>query len=67
MELAWRVIRYQPDYGPVRHWRPKLLGSSLGARKKAIVAIARRLAIDQWRLATGRATCQTLGLRTLTA
>lgn len=67
VELAWRVIRYQPDYGPVRHWRSKLLGNSVGARKKAVVAIARHLAIDQWRLATGRATCHTLGLKTLTA
>jgi len=67
VELAWRVIRYQPAYGPVRHWRPKLLGGSAGARKKAVVAIARHLAIDQWRLATGRATGHTLGLRTLTA
>ena len=32
------------------------------ARKKAIVAVARQLAIDQWRLATGRATAEQLGL-----
>jgi hypothetical protein len=32
------------------------------ARKKAIVAVGRRLAIDLWRLNTGRATAAKLGL-----
>ena len=32
------------------------------ARKKAIVAVARQLAVDQWRLNTGRATAEDLGL-----
>jgi transposase len=63
IELAWRVVRYQPDYPPVRHWRTVLLTGHAGARKKAVVAIARKLAIDQWRLATKRTTAQALHLK----
>ena len=63
IELAWRVVRYQPDYPPVRRWRAALLGESAAGRKKAIVAIGRKLAIDQWRLATGRTTAQNLNLK----
>ena len=32
-------------------------------RKKAIVAVGRRLAIDLWRINTGRATAEKLGLK----
>jgi transposase len=63
IELAWRMVRYQPDYPPVRHWRTVLLTGHAGARKKAVVAIARKLAIDQWRLATKRTTAEALHLK----
>lgn len=64
IQLAWRVVRYQPDYPPVQHWKEVLLDKkSPGRRKKAIVAIARKLAIDLWRLATGRCTAEELKLR----
>jgi len=33
-----------------------------GRRKKIVVAIARQLAVDLWRLPTGRATAAQLGL-----
>jgi len=63
VELAWRVVRYQPDYKPVVKWRAVLRRKSAGgARKKAIVAIGRRLAIDLWRLQTGRCTAKDLKL-----
>lgn len=63
IELAWRVSRYQPAYGPVKKWQPVLASKSHpGARKKAIVAIGRRLAIDLWRIETGRCTAQDLKL-----
>jgi len=63
VELAWRVVRYQPRYGPAVKWRPVLARKhSGGARKKAIVAIGRRLAIDLWRLETGRCTAADLKL-----
>jgi len=66
VELAWRVKRFQPDY-----WKLKKLESifekkgrgTQGKRKQAIVALARQLAIDMWRLATGQTTLERLGLR----
>jgi transposase len=64
VELAWRVVRYQPRYGPVLRWQRVLAQrQARGLRKKAIVAIGRRLAIDLWRLETGRCTAADLQLR----
>jgi transposase len=62
IELAWRIIRYQPDYLPVKRWLSKLATPQAGTRKKAVVAIARHLAIDLWRIHTGRVKGQELGL-----
>lgn len=44
--------------GP-RSWRSRAGGSR---RKKAIVALARQLAVDLWRLQTGRVQLADLGL-----
>jgi transposase len=57
VELAWRLVRFQPNYHPVRKWRQILAKGALttgAARKKAIVAVARQLAVDLWRIKTGR-------------
>ena len=65
VELAWRLVRFQPDYKPVRKWRQTLAKGALAtgaARKKAIVAVARQLAVDLWRIRTGRVQQETLGL-----
>jgi transposase len=65
VELAWRLVRFQPNYKPVLKWRRVLAKGALttgAARKKAIVAVARQLAIDLWRVRTGRLTLQQLGL-----
>ena len=63
IELAWRVVKYQPNYGPVVRWRRVLdQRQNRGGRKKAIVAIGRKLAIDLWRLETGRCTAAALKL-----
>jgi transposase len=65
VELAWRLVRFQPNYKPVVKWRRVLAKGTLAtgaARKKAIVAVARQLAIDLWRVRTGRLTLQQLGL-----
>jgi len=65
VECAWRMVRFQPNYPPVK----KRLGvlakgaRATGAqRKKAIVAVARHLAVDLWRIHTGRCNTQQLGL-----
>ena len=63
VELAWRVVRFQPRYGPVRQWQAVLQQrKNRGGRKKAIVAIGRRLAIDLWRIETGRSSARALQL-----
>jgi transposase len=63
VELAWRLVLWQPDCPLVKKWwsvvgHPK---ASRAARKKAIVAIARQMAVDWWRWRTGRVTAQQLG------
>jgi transposase len=65
IELAWRCTRCQPDYAPLKKRRDILLNrkATSAARKKAIVAVGRQLAIDLWRIHTGRTTAAKLGLR----
>jgi transposase len=59
VETVWRLLRWQPHYPPMK----KLIESPTGrSRRRAAVAVARRLAIDLWRLATGKATLEKLGL-----
>jgi transposase len=63
IEMAWRMVRYQPNCHAVKRWHKVLTDRKAGsrARKKAIVAVARVLGIDLWRMATGRATAEALG------
>lgn len=63
VELAWRMLLWQPESKLVKKWRPVLAAvrATKAARKKAIVAMARQLAIDLWRWRTGRVTSQQLG------
>jgi transposase len=61
IEMAWRFLRWQPQYPPIQKLA-KGLFLSRRARRRLIVAAARQLAIDLWRWATGRATAQELGL-----
>jgi transposase len=66
VELAWRIVRFQPKYVALQRWRSVLLEDKAGsaaARKKAIVAVARRLALDLWRIGIGRKRAEELGLR----
>jgi transposase len=65
VELAWRMVRFQPNYRAVLKWKQLLVHGALttgAARKKAIVGVARQLAVDLWRLRTGRCKAQALGL-----
>jgi len=65
VELAWRLVRFQPNYKPIVKWRAILAKGALAtgaARKKAIVAVARQLAVDLWRIKTGRLRAEELGL-----
>ena len=66
VECAWRLVRFQPQYPPVRK-RLHILATGAkatgAARKKAIVAVARHLAVALWRIFTGRCSAAQLGLR----
>jgi len=57
IELAWRLVIWQPESKLVKKWQPVLGRPKVnkGARKKAIVAIARQMAVDLWRWKTQRA------------
>jgi transposase len=65
VEAAWRLVRFQPNHKPIIKWRRTLSKGALAigaARKKAIVAVARQLAVDLWRIRTGRIRAEQLGL-----
>jgi transposase len=63
IELAWRMVRFQPQCKAVQKWKHILLQAGVHGRKRkqAIVALARQLAVDLWRWQTGRVTPQELG------
>ena len=60
IEMVWRMLRWQPDYPPIKKLRSMV---SKRGKRRLVVAAARRLAIDLWRWSTGRATAEALGLR----
>jgi len=64
IELAWRVVHWQPDYKALQRWRRARDSGGLShksQRKKAVVALARELAVDLWKWQTGRVTPEQLG------
>lgn len=65
VQLAWRVTAFQPEYWVVKKFRERLAHSKPRSvmRKKIIVAMARLIAIDLWRLYTGQTTMNKLGLK----
>lgn len=68
VEAVWRLLRYQPGWHRFQRLKDRLAtgASTPSVRKKFIVALARELAIDLWRLNTGRATLEDLGLQAAT-
>jgi transposase len=65
LEAVWRMFNFQPDYKPIKKWRDKIAkeGKLSAARKKKMaVAVARQFAVDWWRIRTGRAAPEELGL-----
>jgi len=65
VESVWRFIRLQPGWKRLLKVIERLKGND-GKRpadkKKIAVALARELAVDLWRLNTGRSTLEALGL-----
>ena len=66
VEAIWRLKKWNPTWRGFKKF-PHVFGCHATARgstrKKAVVACARLLAIDLWRLQTGRATLNDLGLK----
>jgi transposase len=57
IEMMWGMVRWQPDYPPIQKLRNTL---SRRAKRRLVVAAARRLAIDLWRWSTKRASAEAL-------
>ena len=55
-------MQFQPHYKPIQKWYSALTGTNKALKRKAIVAVARQLFVDIWRMRTGRITAQELGL-----
>jgi transposase len=64
IELAWRAWQFQPDYWVVKKFKARMDQAKARsvARKKIIVAMARLIGVDLWRLYTGQTTLAKLGL-----
>jgi transposase len=63
IELAWRLVVWQRDSALVNKWwhvfgNPK---AAKAAKKKAIVAMARQMAVDLWRWRTGKVKAEAFG------
>lgn len=65
VELAWRAWQFQPDYWIVKKFKLRMAQAKARsvARKKIIVAMARLIGVDLWRLYTGQTTPAKLGLK----
>jgi transposase len=63
VEMAWRLLRFQPDSALVKKWAPRMeaCGKNKSRRKQIIVAMARQLAVDMWKWQTGRISPEQLG------
>jgi transposase len=66
VEAVWRLKKWNPAWRGFKKF-PHVFSAQATARgatrKRAVVACARLLAIDLWRLETGRATLKNLGLK----
>jgi transposase len=65
VEAVWRLMKLQPGWKRLEKVLAKLTqsdGQKTPNKKKITVALARELAVDLWRLNTGRATLADLGL-----
>ena len=66
VEAVWRLKKWNPTWRGFKKFL-HVFGYKAAARgatrKKAVVACARLLAVDLWRLQTGRAMLQDLGLK----
>jgi len=59
VEACWRMLEWQPAYPPLNRVRA---AKGKRARKRAVVAAARQLMVDLWRIRTHRCTPEQLHL-----
>ena len=52
IQLAWRLLMFQPDAALVRWYRERTAGGKGAIKKTMIVALARKLLIALWSYAT---------------
>ena len=64
VECVWMLMKWNPGYAGIEKWHGRLLEAKLtkAGKKKIVVAIARRFAVDWWRIRTGRIDPEKLGL-----
>lgn len=65
IEATWRLIKWQGQWWRLKRLLEKVTGSGGKVKlgKKHIVGLARGLAVDLWRLFTGRSTLSALGMQ----
>jgi len=64
VEMAWRMVFWQPEYTGLKAWNVLRHSGRLAnrrLRKIAIVAVARQLGVDLWRWQTNQVTAEQLG------
>ena len=63
-ELAWRLLKFQPEYRLCKKWRSRIIDPLTpgGRKKQMVVALARGFGVDWWRIRTGQTTPEKLGL-----
>ncbi|OIQ68082.1 transposase IS116/IS110/IS902 family protein [mine drainage metagenome] len=59
VEATWRLMCWQPHYKPLVKVRT---AKGSRARRRAVVAAARHLMVDLWRIKSGQCTAEQLGL-----
>jgi transposase len=52
IQLAWRFLQFQPESRLAKWYRERTADRRGSTRKTMIVALARKLLIDLWRLVT---------------
>ena len=63
IQLAWRFLRFQKQSALAQWFQARTADGRSGARKTMIVALARKLLIVLWRLATTGEIPQGVSLR----
>jgi len=61
VEAVWRMTRFQPGWHCWKKWQTRYEEAPKWRRNQIVVAMARQLIIDLWRLRTDRTTMEELG------